>query len=190
MDRNLDPDRLLDPHWFIQPLDINHPQLAGSRCEVCGAVLFPIREFCSSCGRRSSMKTIPLGRSGVLYSFSVAYVSPAGFDPPYAFGYVQLEQGLRLFSRLVDCDPPESLEIGTSLELTLAPIRNDREGFPLWGYAYRPAVSCHCDTCTGKRRWERSDEAISGSNVRSDDYSACEGGEAISHSGEELPCGK
>lgn len=142
MEKFLEPDRLLDPAWFVQPLDYERPQLAGSRCTDCGTVLFPQREFCSSCGRRDCLEMLPLDRSGVLYSFSVAYVSPAGFEPPYAFAYVQLAEGPRLFARLVDCDPLEQLSIGTKLELTLAPIRAEG-GCRLWGYAFRPKEPAH-----------------------------------------------
>jgi uncharacterized protein len=184
-----DSNRLLDPNWFIQPLDCDRPQLAGSRCVECGVVLFPQREFCPACGRRGSMETVPLQRAGVLYAFSVAYVSPAGFEPPYAFGYVQLPEGPRLFARLVDCDEPENLSIGTPLQLALAPIRTDENNVQLWGYAFRP-ITCHCEERSDDCSAGKCREAISSSNESSDGFSAGQCREAISTSMEDQLCVK
>ncbi len=143
MDMSGQSNRLLHATHFWQPLDREHPQLAGSRCRRCTTVLFPQREYCPTCGQPDALENVPLGRAGKLYAFSVAYVAPAGFDPPYAFGYVQLPEGPRLFARLVEVDHPETtLKIGMDLELTLAPIRVIDEGQVLWGYAFRPAGYC------------------------------------------------
>ena len=133
------PEHLLNAGWFWEPLEHEHPELAGGRCRQCEIVLFPQREFCPVCGKRDSLEVVPLGRTGRLYAFSVAYVAPTGFVPPYAFGYVQLPEGPRLFARLVGCDPPETrLEMGMKVELALAPLRVDEEGQMLWGYAFKP----------------------------------------------------
>jgi uncharacterized OB-fold protein len=131
---------LLNEEWFWHPVDRERPQLAGGRCRECGLVLFPQGEFCPACGTRDTLDREPLDRTGKLYAFSVAYVAPAGFESPYAFGYVQLPKGPRLFARLVDCDPPEErLKIGMAVELVLAPIRVEGDGRMIWGYAFKPA---------------------------------------------------
>jgi uncharacterized OB-fold protein len=151
MDMSGQPYQLLHATQFWQPLDSEHPQLAGSRCSRCTTVLFPPREYCPVCGQPDTLEDIPLGRAGTLYAFSVAYAAPAGFDPPYAFGYVQLPEGPRLFARLVGVDCPETaLKIGMELELTLAPIRDIGGGRVLWSYAFRPAEHCFQDVTVQK----------------------------------------
>jgi uncharacterized OB-fold protein len=135
-----EPHELLNSEWFWHPIDRDQPQLVGGQCLECGLMVFPQGEFCPACGKRDTRQRVPLSRVGTLYAFSVAYVAPAGFDPPYAFGYVLLPEGPRLFARLVDCDPPEeALQIGMDVELTLAPIRIEDGSRMLWGYAFTPA---------------------------------------------------
>jgi uncharacterized OB-fold protein len=92
--------------------------LAGSRCRDCDRTFFPVKDFCPACLKTEPLEVIGLSRSGTLYSFTVAHTGPAGFDPPYALGYVDLPEGLRIFSMLVDCEPfEERLRIGQQMEL-------------------------------------------------------------------------
>lgn len=64
---------------------------------------------------------------GTLYSFSVVHRTPnAEFadDVPYVLGLVDLDEGVRLTTRIVDADP-EALTIGTRVEVVLRPVGDD-----------------------------------------------------------------
>jgi uncharacterized OB-fold protein len=102
----------------------------GSRCEDCGAVAYPRQRYCRGCGAWDRMVDAPLSARGTLVTWSTIHVAPprAGFEPPYAVGYADLPEGVRLFAPIaVD---GEALAIDQQMELTVD------AGFPL---ALRPA---------------------------------------------------
>jgi uncharacterized OB-fold protein len=103
---------------FFKSEDGEPVRLAGSRCRHCEGVFFPVKDFCPTCLKTDGLEIFPLSPSGTLYSFTVAHTGPAGFDPPYALGYIDLPEGLRIFAMLVDCEPfDEKLRIGQAMRL-------------------------------------------------------------------------
>jgi uncharacterized OB-fold protein len=82
------------------------------------------------------MDEVTLSRRGRLYTFTIAETGPPGFDVPYAFGYVDLPEGVRVFAPLTDCEY-DRLEIGMELELVLGKIRQE-DGVEVIGYKFRP----------------------------------------------------
>ncbi len=81
------------------------------------------------------MQPCPIGRSGTLYTYTIVHQVPAGYAQPYAAGYVDIEQGVRVFAHLrVD---PDSLRIGERLRLTIAPLRQDEHSNWLYGPRYQ-----------------------------------------------------
>ncbi|MEM3462468.1 MAG: OB-fold domain-containing protein, partial [Candidatus Bathyarchaeia archaeon] len=62
-----------------------------------------------------------------------------GFEDqaPYAIGIVQLKEGVRILSQIVDCDPMELRE-GVRVKMVIRRIREDG-GFIEYGYKFRPA---------------------------------------------------
>ena len=73
--------------------------LVGMACAECGTKAFPAREVCSACGS-DDVEPASLQRSGKLYSFSEVHVAPKGFAIPYVVGYVDLDDGVRLFGQV------------------------------------------------------------------------------------------
>lgn len=127
--------RLINEKWFTQT-----PQglaLAGSRCRSCGRVYFPRKRVCPQCFQIDQMEEVALSRRGRLYTFTVAEAGPPGFPVPYAFGYVDLPEGVRVFS-LLEGDP-EALEIGMELEMAVGPIREEN-GMAIIAYKFRPVI--------------------------------------------------
>jgi uncharacterized OB-fold protein len=59
------------------------PHLIGSRCRACGATVFPKMAVCPACRAADTMEETPMGASGTLYNFTIAYVAPQGFQAPY-----------------------------------------------------------------------------------------------------------
>jgi uncharacterized OB-fold protein len=83
--------------------------LTGSRCQHCGTVAFPPARGCQSCGRRSQAP-LELGSRGTVWGFTVQrfapksppYVVPAGGFAPFAVGYVELPEGVKV-EAVLDC---------------------------------------------------------------------------------------
>ncbi len=117
--------------------DAEGPYLVGGRCAPCGFVTLGVREVCPSCWARDSMTPTPIGRRGVLYTCTVIHQLPPGYAAPFAVGYVDLEDDVRVFAHLEN--EPESLRIGAVLELTVAPLKQGDGGVWLVGPRYRAA---------------------------------------------------
>lgn len=117
--------------------DADGPYLVGGRCAACGFVTLGMRDVCPSCWARGSMTKTPIGRRGVLYTYTVIHQLPPGYAAPFAVGYVDLEGDIRVFAHLEN--EPESLRIGAALELTVAPLKQAEGAVWLVGPRYRAA---------------------------------------------------
>ncbi len=111
--------------------------LLGSRCTACGSSFFPVRKACAGCLSRD-LETVPLSTEGVLYTFSVVRQSAPQFEVPYALGYVDLPEGLRIMGQISGCDI-DDIRIGMRLQLALEPFGTDDQGEPLTGFRFHPA---------------------------------------------------
>ena len=93
-------------------------QLVVQRCAGCGALRFPARSICSACLSREAT-WVPVSGRGTVFSFAIMHqaVHP-GFaaETPYAVVVIQLDEGPRLLSNLVDC-PPADVCIGRPVEV-------------------------------------------------------------------------
>jgi uncharacterized protein len=97
-------------------------RLHGSRCGRCSAVAFPAHKAaCAACGAESGQDSVLLSPVGTLYSFSEIHVAPRGFATPYAVGYVDLPEGVRLFGQIEG--RAADLRIGQRVAVTLGPVR-------------------------------------------------------------------
>lgn len=110
--------------------------LLGSRCESCGAHFFPVREVCSGC-LGADLSKVEFSRDGILYTFSIVRQSTPAFDVPYALGYVDFPEGVRIMGQIGGCEFDE-ITIGMKLALALEPFGEDDEGNQLTGYQFRP----------------------------------------------------
>ena len=101
------------------------PVLVGSRCGGCGTVAFPAARGCQKCGRQA-MEPLELGRRGVVWGFTVQrfapksppYVVPPGGFQPFAVGYVELPEGVRV-EAVLDCTDFAELD---GAEVTLVAV--------------------------------------------------------------------
>ncbi len=101
-------------------------------CKSCDSFFFYPRPFCPKCfgwdveWRRAS------GR-GTLYTYAIQYRPQApGFEPPYVTAIVQLEEGPRMMTNLVDVEPdPDQITCDMPLEVTFQDI-NDEITLPYW----------------------------------------------------------
>lgn len=121
---------------FRVPADGGPPALVGGRCRHCGATTFMLKPLCPGCWAEGTQDEVALSRRGQLYSFTVIHRAPKGFQAPYAMGYVDLPEGLRVLAHVV-AEPPAALEAGAEVELGVGLIGTGADGRPLLGPIFR-----------------------------------------------------
>ncbi len=73
--------------------------LRASRCHTCSDVSFPYSIRCPNCASTVEPGEILLSRSGTVFEFTTVYSPAPGFVPPYTVGYVDLDEGIRVYSQ-------------------------------------------------------------------------------------------
>ncbi len=131
---------------FTWPAD--EPRLLGSRCGDCAVVTFPQQDGCPRCGSEAMART-ELARRGTVWTWTTQDFLPkhpyggteteADFGG-FVLGYVELPDGVRVESRLVDVTRHE-VHIGMEVELAIVPLRTDPDGTEVLMYAFRPVVA-------------------------------------------------
>ncbi len=100
-------------------------ELRLQRCDACAKVYFPPRPFCPACASRDVSVFAASGR-GVLWSYVIHHRNVPGFTPPYAIAVVQLDEGPRLMSNIVDCpQTPEALQLDMKLHVAFRKLDDD-----------------------------------------------------------------
>ena len=68
-------------------------------------------------------------------------MGPADMGKPYVMGFIDLPEGIKLYSLIVDCEPwEEVLQIGMDMEMIVGKIKTDQNGKKIMGYLFRPAT--------------------------------------------------
>ena len=101
---------------------VDPPQLLGGRCGRCSAVHFPQRELCPEC-QHDVIETAGLSSTGIVYTFTIVRMVPPGYlgEAPYAYGIVELPDGLRLTTTLL-ADDFEQIAIGDPCDFVLTEL--------------------------------------------------------------------
>jgi uncharacterized OB-fold protein len=109
-------------------------QLVLQRCLSCDVFQFYPRALCTSCGGETEW--VDASGRGTLHTYTVIRQNRseafAGLVP-YAVGIVDLAEGVRMMSNIVECDV-DHLYVGMELEVMLLQAADD-VGLPFW----RPA---------------------------------------------------
>ncbi|MFG2746364.1 Zn-ribbon domain-containing OB-fold protein [Streptomyces sp. PAN_FS17] len=98
------------------------------RCHGCGRAHHYPREFCPHCWSEDVVWEPACGRA-TLYTWSVVHrndLPPFGQRTPYVAAVVDLAEGPRMMTELVDCPDPGLLRAGTKLEAAF------RDGVPVF----------------------------------------------------------
>src|SRR5437899_9796153 len=118
------------------------PLLIGSRCAGCSLVVFPALAVCPRCAEMGrQMIEARIGRTGRLYSHSIAYVAPQGFTAPYFQAFVELPEGPRIFTLIGSECPVERgvLEDGIEMRPIVERVADTPERRDQLTYKYVPA---------------------------------------------------
>ena len=102
-------------------------ELRLQRCAACAKVYFPPRPFCPGCASREVEVFSASGRA-TLHSYVIneRAMPGSGFEPPYSIAVVELEEGPRMLTNVVDIEQtPEALVLDMNLEVKFEPVSND-----------------------------------------------------------------
>ncbi|MEX0682809.1 MAG: Zn-ribbon domain-containing OB-fold protein [Dehalococcoidia bacterium] len=87
-------------------------ELRVQKCDACGRYVFYPRPFCPHC-LSDSLTWTPLSGRGRVYTYTIVRraMNPAfTADVPYVFAIVELEEGPRLPTNVINC-PPDAVRV-------------------------------------------------------------------------------
>ncbi len=102
-------------------------KLILQRCKETGKAYFPPRPFSPYTGSRDIEEFEASGKA-ILYSYVINHRPAPGFEDeaPYAIAVVELDEGPRMMTNIVDCDQtPEALQLDMPLEVTFEEISDE-----------------------------------------------------------------
>ena len=109
-------------------------KLLLQRCPDTGRAYFPPRPFSPYTGNRNVEVFQASGRA-TLHSYVIHHRPVPGFTPPYAIAVVELEEGPRMMTNIIDCpQTPEALVLDMPLEVAFEAM-DEKTTLPL----FRPA---------------------------------------------------
>lgn len=111
-------------------------RLLGGRCVDCAVVHFPRGTVCPYCSA-AACDEVELGPNGKLWLFTAVLQAPPGYrgSIPFGFGVVDLDEGLRVVSRLTESDPAK-LAVGQPMRLVVDRLHTDEAGEAVYTYAF------------------------------------------------------
>jgi uncharacterized OB-fold protein len=132
-------------------------RLLGTYCENCRSSFFPPRKICPKCRRKGRTRQVEFSGRGRVFSYTVINVGSKTFEKyvPYIIGLVELEEGPRVLSQIVDCKP-EDVYIGMEVEACFRKIFEQEDGGIIsYGFKFRPVdkswVDYYSKILAGKR---------------------------------------
>ena len=98
-------------------------KLLTQRCDDCGYHRFPPALLCPKCMSMNS-QWVQVSGQATVYSFQITHrpFYPA-WDPPYNVAIVELEEGPRMHSNILDCKN-EEIHIGMPVEVVFEKIED------------------------------------------------------------------
>jgi hypothetical protein len=121
----LPPDDLPEFHRpFWDALKAHRLNL--QKCDTCGRLRYVPTEICPRCGSEQCIWTAVSGR-GKVYTYTVIHRAPTPAyqaDAPYVIAHVELDEGPRMISNLVDCKTTD-VRIGMPVDIVYEDVSAD-----------------------------------------------------------------
>lgn len=105
--------------------------LQVQRCTGCERFQFPPRGFCTDC-RSTALDWVTVSGRARIASFSVVHRAPIPAlkeDTPYVLALVDLEEGPRLMTNIIECDPA-SVHIDQKVRFVFRHVSPDAPRLP------------------------------------------------------------
>jgi uncharacterized protein len=117
----------------------SEPRLVIGRCPQCAQRHFPAAPDCPYCGA-GVCTSEATGARARLWLHTVVNARPPGYQGaiPYGFGIVELDDGLRVVTRLTESNF-DRLSAGQAMRLVIDEVGRDDDGTPILSYAFAPA---------------------------------------------------
>jgi uncharacterized OB-fold protein len=100
-------------------------ELVALGCADCGHLCHPPRPMCPRCHSTQRVERRLSGRGRVLSWIVPRHPAPIGFDEPPIVALVDLDEGIRLVSNLIEV-APAAIAPRMSVEVTFAPTAGGR----------------------------------------------------------------
>jgi uncharacterized OB-fold protein len=111
-----------EPYWE----GTRNGELRAQRCRDCQHLRFPPAVLCPKCLSENAEWQRLSGR-GTIYTFIIVHrpQHPAFFaDAPYNVAIVELEEGLRMHTNILEC-PSEELRVGMPVEVVFEKVDDE-----------------------------------------------------------------
>lgn len=91
------------------------------KCDACGTIIWYPRTFCPSC-HQSGVGWVQASGRGRIYSFSITRKGDGEWRgaAPYVLAYVELDEGPRILTNIVECDP-DTVTVNQPVEVVFHP---------------------------------------------------------------------
>jgi uncharacterized OB-fold protein len=109
--------------------------LLANKCTACGKVHFPKAQLCLTCLHKQ-LEDMALNRRGKLFSYTVVHMPSSHFQPPYAVGYVDLPEGVRVFSQL-EITEDKPFKVNMDMEVITDTLWH-KDGKEVVGFRFAP----------------------------------------------------
>lgn len=93
-------------------------RLVLPKCRSCGTIIWYPRTFCPEC-HTEGVDWVDASGQGTVYSFAVTRKGEGPWREvsPYVLAYVELDEGPRVLTNIVDCDV-EAVSVGQRVTVT------------------------------------------------------------------------
>ncbi len=126
---------LTEPYWQAA----REERLVIQQCNACDHWLFPPGANCPRCGSEELSWT-PVSGKGVIYTYTIAYRPPHPVltnQTPITVAVVELEEGPRMTSNIIGCDP-DTVEIGMPVTVAFEAIDDSDLVLPMFSPSTNP----------------------------------------------------
>lgn len=104
----------------------NQDKLLIQQCKKCGVKIFYPRKSCPECWS-SDLEWSEASGKGKIYTYTETLrgvEEKFSGDLPFVLAYVDLEEGVRMMTRIVDCSP-DDVEIGMDVEVVFEKVTEE-----------------------------------------------------------------